>query len=279
MQNIKGIICGIAIQDSSCCISIRSHSEGIGCKHFHTGICTVGMGVHNSCCYLYKLANMSHKQDSFHAHIHGHINGFSHIIAALDISFERQRHMLAQIICPIVSRGHKKVLLTLGKVLLHFHMNAFYKSFFTHRLHNSGGSKNGNSPCDSQPGIKGLLADLYTFRNRNHNLQPSLIVMGNCSFFCFPKDHGTRNRIDRSFSHFLGEPGSCNSAYAHSTIYNDSGSIRLPHCSIHKNAICCVRIISGIFFHCTGNLIFTDLNVMQLQVKKDSLGSHKRYRC
>ena len=187
--------------------------------------------------------------------------------------------MLTQIICPIVSRSHKKVLLALGKVLLHFHMNAFYKSFFTHRLHNSGGSKNGNSPCDSQSGIEGLLADLYTFRDRNHNLQPTLIVMGNCSFFCFPKDHGTRNRIDRSFSYFLGEPGSCNSAYAHSAIYDDSGSIRLPHCSIHKNAICCVRIISGIFFHCTGNLIFTDLNVMQFQVKEDSLGSHKRYRC
>ena len=52
---------GITIQDISGSISIRSHSEGIGCKHFHTSICTVGMGVHNSCCYLYKLANMGNK--------------------------------------------------------------------------------------------------------------------------------------------------------------------------------------------------------------------------
>ena len=116
--------------------------------------------------------------------------------------------------------------------------------------------------------IKGLLADLYTFRDRNHNLQPSLIVMGNCSFFCFSKDHGTRNRIDRSFSYFLGEPGLV-------TLPTPTPpSMTIPAVSVF-HTVAYTRmpfVVSGSspasFFHCTGNLIFTDLNVMHSRSRR-----------
>ena len=89
VQNSKRLVCGIAVQDLLCTAKVSPRTDGPCCKNLHSPVRTVRMSVHDPCCNFYKLADMRYKKDSPHSHIHSHINGFSHIIAALNISFER----------------------------------------------------------------------------------------------------------------------------------------------------------------------------------------------
>ena len=126
---------------------------------------------------------MGHKKDSFYPHIHRHINGFAYIIAAFYIFFKRQLHMLPEIIRPVVSRRYEKIFHPLRSLLGHFRSDTLNKGRFTHRLYDSGSSKNGNPSLDAQPRIKCFLCDFFSFGNKDRNFHPAIIVIFICCLF------------------------------------------------------------------------------------------------
>ena len=141
------------------------------------------MGVHDPCRNLDKFADMRDKKNPFHAHIYCHVDRLTYIVAAFDVFFERKLHVLPQIIGSVVSRCHKHVLLTHCCMLCHFHPDTVDQSFLTHRLYDTGCSKNRYSAHDSQTGIEGLSGYLLPFRHRDRHFESALIVILICNFF------------------------------------------------------------------------------------------------
>ena len=183
--------------------------------------------------------------------------------------------MLPQIICPIISRCYQKIFFSLGKMLLHFHIDTLHKGSFAHRFYNPGSSENGDSSHNSQTWIKGFLRDLHTFRNGDDDLQTALIIIFLSNFCGFTQNHGLWHRIDGRFPNLLGKSGFCYPSHANASVKDNSRFFCLLHCGIDQDPVCSIRIISCILLNCTGHFIPFNPDIFQFQCKQDSLRSHQ----
>ena len=196
------------------------------------------MGIHDPGGNLYKLTDMSHKKNALYAHINGHVNGLSYIIAALDIVLKGNRHMLSEIIRTVIPRCHQDIVFSLAEMLLHLHMDAFDQSLLTHGLYDPAGSKYGDPAKNAKTGIKGFLRDLFPLRDGYGKLQTALVVIFLGRLFGFPQDHGSGNRIDCRFPHVLGKSRLGDTPHTDPTVQDDL-----------RPGFLCFLLLPGLFYH------------------------------
>ena len=176
---------------------------------------------------------MGHKKNSFCPHIHRHINSFAYIIAAFDIFFKRQVHMLPEVVCPVISRRYKKVFHPFRSLLGHFHADTLNKSRLAHRFYDPGCSKDGNPSLDAKSWIECFLRDFFSFRNEDRNFHPAFIMVFIRRLLCRFQNHGLRNRIDRRLADFLGKSPFRYPAHSYAALKNNLWrNLRKLHISV-----------------------------------------------
>ena len=224
VKNSQRLIGSPRLQDLSGTFQRAPCTDGTCTENFHPSVSTVGMGIHDPGGNLYKLTDMSHKKNALYAHINGHVNGLSYIIAALDIVLKGNGHMLPEIIRTVIPRCHQDKIFSLAEMLLHLHMDAFDQSLLTHGLYDPAGSKYGDPAKNAKTGIKGFLRDLLPLGNGYGKLQTALVVIFLGRLFGFPQDHGSGNRIDRRLAHVLGKSRLGDTPHTDPSVQDDPGS-------------------------------------------------------
>ncbi len=234
------------------------------------------MGVHHPPAYFHQFSDVSNQERSPKTQLSANIQRIPDEIGGLNTDGVIHAQTFAYKIRSVIPRCKQSVLGTALPSLTKLYPNRVHQRFFAHRLHNSGGSQNGNPVHNSQPGVKGFARESFPIRHRNHNIQSSGVIGQPHHFQKILLNHSPGNRIDGGISYRLvqarfGYPtDTCPSLNEHSRL------LRAGYFRIDQRSVCNIRVISTVLLNGAGHPLLCHCDVQNRKFQNHTFGGKNR---